>query len=74
MKTGGLVKTKFVISLMKNFMDSHDNKVFLIDGFPRNQENIDVWNNLIGDSVDFQFVTFFKVEPEEMLKRILYRA
>ena len=48
--------------------------VFLADGFPRNQENIDVWEAQMGDKVDFQFLLWFDLASDQMLKRLLYRA
>ena len=55
-------------------MDKSDKDVFLADGFPRSQENIDVWNKVLGDKVDFQFLLLFNLDGETMLKRLLYRA
>lgn len=47
---------------------------FLIDGFPRNQENIVEWNKLIGTSVELKKILFFECSFETMEKRILERA
>jgi UMP-CMP kinase len=44
--------------------------VFLADGFPRNQENIDVWNKKLGKKVDVKFCLLFDLPGEEMLKRL----
>ena len=33
---------------------------FLIDGFPRNKENLDSWVNLMHDSCDVPFVLYLK--------------
>ena len=55
-------------------MEKSDKDVFLADGFPRSQENIDVWNKVLGDKVDFQFLLLFNLDGETMLKRLLYRA
>jgi len=32
---------------------------FLIDGFPRNQDNLDGWEREMSDKVNMQFVLFF---------------
>ena len=32
---------------------------FLIDGFPRNQDNLEGWEREMADKVNLQFVLFF---------------
>ena len=49
-------------------------KLFLIDGFPRNQDNLDGWNSNMGDKVDFKCVLHFDVPEEEMCNRIMERG
>jgi len=55
-------------------MKNSDKTIFLADGFPRNQENLDVWNERMEGKVDVQFLLLFDLEGETMLKRLLYRA
>ena len=40
---------------------------FLIDGYPRNAENNDGWNEVIGDSVNLVGVLSFEVEEEALI-------
>ena len=47
---------------------------YLIDGFPRNQENLDVFKKIFGDKVDIKFILFYECSFETMEKRILERA
>jgi len=47
---------------------------FLVDGFPRNMENLQGWDAKIGDSVNMPFVLFFDCAEEVMRKRLLGRA
>lgn len=37
---------------------------FLIDGFPRNQNNLEGWNNQMGEKVNLKFVLFFNCPLE----------
>ena len=37
---------------------------FLIDGFPRNKDNLDGWTRQMGEKVDLQFVLFFDCDEE----------
>lgn len=46
------------------------NRNFLIDGFPRNKENNDVWKELMDSLVDFQFVLYIDCTFETMKERI----
>jgi hypothetical protein len=39
----------------------------LIDGFPRNQDNIDGWNKVIGDEADVYCMLFFDCSEVEVL-------
>ena len=42
------------------------NKRFLIDGFPRNFENLEKWNQLMSEIVDFQSILFLDCSEELM--------
>lgn len=37
---------------------------FLIDGFPRNQNNLEGWNKEMGEKVNLKFVLFFNCPLE----------
>lgn len=41
---GGLVSSDLLCDILRVNLE-HKQEVFLLDGFPRNQENIDSWNN-----------------------------
>ena len=49
-------------------------KKFLIDGFPRNQDNKDGWDQVMGDDADMQFVLFLDCEENTMIERINKRS
>ena len=59
---------------MSDYIDKSSKNIFLADGFPRSQGNIDVWNEKMADKVDFQFLLWFDLPGEIMLERLLYRA
>jgi UMP-CMP kinase len=50
----------FPIKAMKK---SGQNK-FLIDGFPRNKDNLDGWQREMGDKTHVKFVLFFDCSQE----------
>ena len=72
MSEGKLVSSEMLVTLLKNAMKGQEK--CLIDGFPRNQENIDEWDKQIGDSVDLKFVLFMDVDLDTMKARLLKRG
>lgn len=55
-----------VIPVFQAIFASCNNKI-LVDGFPRNQDNVDGWNRQMKDKVLVNFVLFFDC-PEEVNK------
>ena len=53
MARGELVSSETTVGLMEEYMNASDKNIFLADGFPRNQENIDVWEKQMADKCDF---------------------
>ena len=47
---------------------------FLIDGFPRNQDNLDGWNQVMAGLTDVKFVLFLQCDEQIMIDRINQRA
>ena len=73
---GKLVPTEILVNLFKERMEELGwlGGKYLIDGFPRSQENLDGWNTVMGDSVTVQFSLFFDVSEEVMIERLLGRG
>ena len=65
-KVGGTVNYFFKLFLQKNS--------YLIDGFPRNKENLDGWLKFFGDSSDIIGVLFLECEQEICTDRIQLRS
>jgi adenylate kinase family enzyme len=58
MRLGKLVPTEIVVKLMKQEIEKKNwEGVFLIDGFPRNKDNLIKWNEEIG--VEVELVNMF---------------
>ncbi|KAL7985112.1 hypothetical protein Chor_003682 [Crotalus horridus] len=78
-KDGKIVPVQITISLLKRAMDetmaanSQRNK-FLIDGFPRNEDNLQGWNKTMDEKVDVSFVLFFDCDNEICINRCLERG
>lgn len=77
---GGLVPAELVIGLISKAMDTirqssnGRRKKFLIDGFPRNQENLITWYKLMSDHCIVDFVLNLECTEEVMKERILNRS
>ncbi|KAK7404233.1 hypothetical protein VNO78_04943 [Psophocarpus tetragonolobus] len=70
-KQGRIVPSEVTIKLILREMESSDNHKFLIDGFPRSEENRIAFEKIIG--AEPHMVLFFDCPEEEMVKRVLSR-
>ncbi len=74
-KEGKIVPATVTCSLAKREMQSKGkNKLFLIDGFPRNEENLEGWLKVFGDECKIEAVLFFDCADEICTKRIKLRS
>ena len=72
---GKIVPVKITCGLIKKAMDeSGKDKIFLIDGYPRNQENIDGWNEVFGDNYKLITSIILGCDEKALEKRLLKRA
>ena len=73
---GKIVPVQITCQLLKKGMEKHgwNQKRFLIDGFPRNQDNFDGWDQVIGTSVDVPFCVFLDADEDTMIQRIQERS
>ncbi|XP_044747739.1 UMP-CMP kinase-like [Coccinella septempunctata] len=74
LKEGKIVPVAISCGLLKNAMFESHKERFLIDGFPRNQDNVDGWTKDVADHVDLQCVLFFDCPLEECVNRCLKRG
>lgn len=74
MKKGCIVPVEVTCALIETAMSKSSNDKFLIDGFPRNQDNLDGWNRQMAHKVDFQFVLFFNCPDEVCINRCMSRG
>lgn len=60
---------------MEDTMNQDDKKFrFLIDGFPRNEDNLQGWNSVMDGKADVKFVLFFDCGNEVCIDRCLERG
>ncbi|KAL8539602.1 hypothetical protein ACS0TY_001275 [Phlomoides rotata] len=70
-KEGKIVPSEVTVKLIKKAVEATENDRFLIDGFPRTEENRIAYERVMGTEPDI--VLFFDCPEEEMIKRVLNR-
>ncbi|KAB1204063.1 UMP-CMP kinase 3 [Morella rubra] len=70
-KEGKIVPSEVTIKLLQQAMAESGNDKFLIDGFPRNEENRAAFEDVT--KIEPAFVLFFDCSEEEMERRLLGR-
>jgi len=85
-RNGTIVPVEITCKLIEKAMQKHvQNKLntgdnlfgsgrFLIDGFPRNEDNLDGWTRSMSDNVNVQFVLFFNCDEDICVDRCLKRG
>ncbi|CAE7584406.1 cmpk [Symbiodinium natans] len=75
-KEGKLVPVSVVVRLLQKAMEERgwEDGKYLIDGFPRSNENMQGWNDMIGSKVDVRFCLFFDCSEAVMEARLLERG
>ncbi len=75
MSEGKYVPVKITCNLIKKAMDSFGkDKIFLIDGYPRNQDNIDGWKEIFENNYILVASIILGCKEEELEKRLLERG
>ncbi|XP_033737231.1 UMP-CMP kinase-like [Pecten maximus] len=76
-KDGSIVPVAITCSLLKREMEKakeNNQDYFLIDGFPRNEDNLDGWNTQMSSQVNLKTVLFFDCPEEVCVDRCLERG
>ena len=71
---GKLVPSDILVKIIRDRIMLEPEKKYLLDGFPRSQENQDIWDRIIGKCAIVPFLLFFNCSKETMKARILGRA
>ncbi|XP_046430165.1 UMP-CMP kinase [Neodiprion virginianus] len=74
MVNGTIVPVQITCSLLAQAMEQSGSNRFLIDGFPRNTNNLDGWNEAMSDKVNFLGVLFFDCSEQVCINRCLLRG
>ncbi|CAH1405140.1 unnamed protein product [Nezara viridula] len=71
---GTIVPATVTCALLRKAMEAAgDFETFLLDGFPRNKENMDGWFKEMGQETELLFILFLKASEDVLMKRCLSR-
>ncbi|XP_026763157.1 UMP-CMP kinase [Galleria mellonella] len=73
-RNGEIVPVEVTCSLLHKAMQNSGKTRFLIDGFPRNKDNLDGWNRVMSDKTKLLFVLFFECSRDLCTERCLGRG
>lgn len=73
-KEGQIVPVEITLRLLEKAMYARPMHKFLIDGFPRNEDNLSGWNAVMPSKVNLKFVLFIECTEDICVKRILERG
>ena len=75
MSQGKYVPAKITCDLIKKEMDNYSKeKIFLIDGYPRNQGNINAWIETFGNNYILVTSIILDCDEKELERRLIERA
>ena len=69
-KSGSIVPVEITCKLLQNAMQESGKSNFLVDGFPRNKDNLDGWNKEVGDKAHVKYVLFFECSDQVSVANI----
>ncbi|XP_067678842.1 UMP-CMP kinase-like [Haliotis asinina] len=73
-RNGTIVPVEITCSLLHRAMKESSNQNFLIDGFPRNKDNLDGWNREMSALTEIKRVLFFNCSDSVCIQRCLNRG
>lgn len=73
-RNGQIVPVEVTCSLLHNAMKESGKGRFLVDGFPRNKDNLEGWNRVMLDKTKLLFVLFFECSRDICTERCLGRG
>lgn len=71
---GKIVPVEVTVNLIKKAMAASGGSKFLIDGFPRNFDNLEGWNRVMGQDAEVEGVLFYDCPETVMESRLIKRG
>lgn len=73
-KEGKIVPAEVTVRLLRAAMEKSATNKFLVDGFPRDMDNLTCWESNMSDVAEVLFLLFLDCPQEIMLARLLERG
>lgn len=73
-KEGRIVPAEVTVGLLRKAMEQSGKGKFLVDGFPRDLQNLEAWNNTMADVADVSFLLFLDCPNDIVVERLLERG
>ncbi|KAF6214071.1 hypothetical protein GE061_011802 [Apolygus lucorum] len=73
-RNGTIVPVEVTCALIERAMNNSGKDKFLVDGFPRNKDNLEGWQREMEKKVELLFVLFLKCSEEVCIQRCLKRG
>jgi UMP-CMP kinase len=71
---GKIVPVKITLALLRKALETSSCSRFLVDGFPRNADNLEGWESSMNGVCEVETMLFLEVGQEELEKRLLSRG
>ena len=72
--SGQLIESAVVVDVLDKVMAQKNAKVYLIEGFPKNKDNIDVWNKKMSSKYHLKHVFYFHCALDVLEQRVIERG
>ncbi|GBO06032.1 UMP-CMP kinase [Araneus ventricosus] len=70
-RNGTIVPVEITCRLIEEAMKQASSNKFLIDGFPRNKDNLGGWNQEMGEKADVRFILFIDCSEDVSTSRTI---
>lgn len=74
LKDGKIVPVKITLDLLRKAMQTQSSHRFLVDGFPRNWDNVQGWEQYMSEVCVLEKVIFIDCPEEELERRLMIRG
>ena len=74
LKEGKIVPVEISLNLLRGAIEQQRWNRYLIDGFPRNWDNLQGWNRIMSEVVDVESILFIECDETELARRLISRG
>ena len=74
LKEGKIVPVEISLNLLRGAIEQLKWNRYLIDGFPRNWDNLQGWDRIMSDVVDVESILFIECDETELARRLISRG